>query len=240
MDIAQRSWQETFAAAKKGSDEVALILTDPPYGATRNEWDQPIDENKFVSACFDLMSDRGVLVSTTTEPFTSKMVSALGNKFRYCWYWHKRLGTNFLNAKKQPLRVIEPIVVGYRKQPNYSPQMTSNPRGAVSWSRKDCGATESYGKYKENVVYKSEGKRYPTTLLEFYMAPKEKIHPTQKPVELFKYIIETYTREGDLVVDPFLGSGTTAVACAMTKRKFIGGDILNKYVSQSAERLKHF
>ena len=232
-----RKWQDTFAAAQASGRKVSLILTDPPYGTTCNEWDGALDEVVFVKECFALLPERGVLASTSSEPFTSKMVAAMGKQFRYCWYWNKRLGTNFLNAKKQPLRVIEPIVVGYKKQARYFPQMTDNKRGEVSWTRRHGGATASYGAYKEDVEYTSKGQSHPTTLLEFYMAPKNKVHPTEKPLELFKYLIETYTEEGDLVVDPFLGSGTAALACAQTNRMFIGGDTSSEYVALAVKRM---
>lgn len=232
-----RAWEDTFSEALEDDQDVALILTDPPYGTTCNKWDAALDETNFVRSCFSLLPERGVLVSTSAEPFTSKMVSAMGKHFKYCWYWNKRLGTNFLNARKQPLRVIEPIVVGYRKQALYKPQMSVNPRGRVSWSRKNCGLTDSYGSFKEDVEYTSGGQSHPTTLLDFYQAPRGKVHPTEKPVELFRYLIETYTEEGDLVVDPFLGSGTTAVACAETNRRFIGGDLSAEYVEMASKRL---
>ena len=235
-----RRWQDTFEAARQSGQEVALVLTDPPYGTTCNAWDTSVGERGFVGECFRLLPERGVLVSTSAEPFTSKVVAAMGKDFRYCWYWNKRLGTNFLNAKKQPLRVIEPIVVGYRRQARYNPQMKDSPRGERTWSRKKCGSTESYGRYTEEVTYSSGGKSHPTTLLEFYQAPRGKLHPTQKPVELFRYLIETYTQEGDLVVDPFLGSGTTAVACKLCGRRFIGGDLSENYIEVARKRMQEF
>ena len=111
-EIEARRWQDTFASVRACGMHASLILTDPPYGTTCNSWDEPVDSDEFVDASLKLLGERGVFVSTTAEPYTSSVVRSLGKHFKYCWYWNKRLGTNFLNAKKQPLRVIEPIVVG--------------------------------------------------------------------------------------------------------------------------------
>ena len=229
--IAVRDWRDSVSAA---GGEASLVLTDPPYGTTQNEWDKPIDAEEFYRLGLMATKGRPVIV-TSAEPFTSKMVIAAGKHFKYCWYWDKRLSTGHLNAKKQPLRQIEPVVVAYRACPTYNPQMALDARGNRSWHRKNK-ATGSYNSFDEH-YYESEGKKYPTTLLPFYQSPRGKTHPTEKPVELMRYFIETYTNPGDLVVDPFCGTGAVAVACHLTERRFIGGDLSHDYVSIAQRRV---
>ena len=225
-----RDWRDTLLAGQ-GS---ALILTDPPYGTTQNKWEMMLDTAEFYKFAF-AANDGGPVVCTSAEPFTSQLVVGAHKNFKYCWYWDKKLPTGHLNAKKQPLRQVEPIVVAYKTCRTYNPQMTADPRGHRSWHRKNT-MTGSYNPYDEH-TYDSGGVKYPTTLLPLYQPPKGKSHPTEKPVELMEYLIRTYTNPGDLVVDPFCGTGAVAVACKITDRKFIGGDINPEYIATARSRL---
>jgi site-specific DNA-methyltransferase (adenine-specific) len=155
--------------------------------------------------------------------------------FKYCWYWNKVCPTGFLNAKKQPLRQIEEICVFYNIQPNYNPQMVHT--GKVRKKGGGKVATSNYGKFKTG-YFSENDLLYPKQLLEFSNADKSLIkHPTQKPVELFEYLIKTYTNEGDLVLDNCIGSGTTAIACVNTKRNFIGIELSEEYCKIAKDRL---
>ena len=231
MDIAVRDWRDTLARGTAAN----LLLTDPPYGTTKNEWDTPPAMTTFYETAWSHTAKECAIVTTTAEPFTSTVIAAAGKTFKYCWYWDKRLATGHLNAKRQPLRVIEPIVVAYRAQCTYHPVMTPDPIGNRSWHRKNA-STPSYNDYQA-ANYSSEGQKYPTTLLSVYQAPKGKEHPTEKPVALMEYLIKTYTDEGDVVVDPFMGTGATAVACKNTNRGFIGGDTNAEYVAIANRRV---
>ncbi len=230
-DIAVRDWRDTLAAAGGGA---ALVLTDPPYGTTRNKWEMALDPEEFYRLAFEASAGRPVVV-TSAEPFTSKMVVGAGRHFKYCWYWDKRLPTGHLNARIQPLRQVEPVVVAYRKCVVYNPQMTDGPDR--KWHRRNTG-TGAYNAYSEH-SYTSNGVRYPTTLLPIYQSPKSKTHPSEKPVELMEYFIETYTSPGDVVVDPFCGTGAVAVACRNKGRAFIGGDTDDTYVADAIFRRAH-
>tara|TARA_B100000963_G_scaffold69120_2_gene57505 strand:+ start:1944 stop:2624 length:681 start_codon:yes stop_codon:yes gene_type:complete len=216
MDIQPRDWRESLAAACGGA---TLVLTDPPYGTTRNKWEMTLEPTEFYRLAF-AATGGGAVVCTTAEPFTSHMVVGAGKAFKY--------------AKRQPMRRIEPIVVAYKRAVKYNPQMTADPKGHRKWHRTNR-ATGSYNPYKEH-TYESKGQKYPTTVLEVYQSPASKVHPTEKPVELMEYLIRTYTDEGDLVVDPFCGSGSTAVACKRLGRRFLGGDISSEYVAQAVAR----
>lgn len=196
-----RTWQETLAAAPKGS--AALVLSDPPYNTTNNDWEAEIDTCAFFAYAWQALRPNGAIVLTTAEPFTGKVIQAAGKNFKYCWYWDKKLPTGHLNSKRQPLRQIEPVVVSYRKQATYHPQMTDDPRGNRKWKRRNT-KTGSYNPYG-STTYESSGKKHPTTLLSVYQAPKGKVHPTEKPVDLMEYLIKTYApRAGTRPTKPAL------------------------------------
>ena len=232
MSVAVADWKTTLAAVPPGS--AALVLSDPPYNTTRNKWDCPIDMDEFFKLAWTALKPNGVVVITTAEPFTSRAVIAAGKAFKYCWYWDKKLPTGHLNAKKQPLRVVEPVVVAYRATPTYNPVKTADPAGARKWKRKNT-KSGSYDSYKAS-EYNSNGQKYPTTLLGVYQAPSSKSHPTEKPVDLMGYFIKTYTSAGELVVDPFCGTGATAVAAGRLGRQFSCGDIDAGYVQLAKKR----
>ena len=236
VSLERQDWKETLRSVVPSTS--ALVLTDPPYGTTRNAWDKiPFTFEEYYAEVYGCLRPNGAVVTFSAEPFTSNLVLAPGSHFKYCWHWNKRLGTNFLNAKKQPLRTMETLVVGYRKQCLYNPQMTAEQPGkkARSWKRRNT-ATGSYRPYGE-ATYDSSAGKYPTTLLSFYNPPKGKTHPTEKPVDLCEYLIKTYTDPGDLVVDPFCGTGAVAVACRNTGRSFCGGDTSEEFLEVARARL---
>lgn len=190
---------------------VDMVLTDPPYGTTACKWDAVIDLPSMWAELKRIVKPNGAIVMTAAQPFTSALVMSNPRAFKYSWVWKKR-PVNFLNAKKQPLRNLEDILVfgGAR----YKPQ------GLVAKRRvnKRSNSTETNGTHGLSNV--SEFTNYPTQLLEFI--GERGLHPTQKPVALMEYLIKTYTNEGDTVLDFTMGSGTTGVACVNTGRRFIG------------------
>ena len=195
---------------------VDMILCDLPYGTTQNKWDSIIPLNLMWEEYERIIKANGAIVLTASQPFTSMLVSSNPKLFKYSWIWEKSLKTNFLNAKKQPLRCHEDVLVFYKKQPTYNPQGVKP--GSISGGNKNTG---SYGGWSPNSS-KQELTGYPSTVLKIANPNQGSIHPTQKPVPLFQYLIETYTNAGDTVLDSCIGSGTTAIACINTGRKFIG------------------
>jgi DNA modification methylase len=183
----------------------------------------------------------GAVVLTGMQPFSSALVMSNVKNFKYDWVWKKPKGTGHLNAKKQPMRDKEDILVFYRQQPTYNPQMTSGTpyknKAGKDFSS-SSSMTESYGQYT-NFRNENHGLRYPKQVLEFGVVERGTLHPTQKPVDLFEYLVKTYTNEGDLVLDNCAGSGTTAVACKNTGRNFIVMDISPEYCEIISERLKN-
>ena len=218
---------------------VDLLLTDFPYGTlnkARNQWDRVIDYDKFWEHISIICKPNAAIVSTAAQPFTSVLISTNYTDFKYCLVWEKSKATGYLNAKKQPMRAHEDIVVFYKKQPTYNPQFTSGKPYDKGKALRD--ATQ-YGEQTKAVHVKdSEGKRYPRSVLYFKTAEDEgKLHPTQKPIALYEYLVKTYSNEGDTVLDPCMGSGTTGIACMNTNRHFIGIESNVDYFTVAEERL---
>ena len=217
---------------------VDAIITDPPYGTTQNKWDSVISLDEMWNRINKLIKPNGAIVFTSQSIFTAKLILSNEKWFKYKLVWEKSKATNFLNAKKQPLRKHEDICVFYNKQPTYNPQMREG-KPYDKGVRKDQ-LTGSYGDFNP-VQVKSEGKRYPTDVVYFKTAESEgKVyHSTQKPVKLMEYLIKTYTDENDLVLDFTMGSGSTGVACMNTNRRFIGIELDEKYFNIAKNRIEN-
>jgi len=200
---------------------IDMILCDLPYGTTQNHWDSIIPLDRLWAQYSRIIKDDGVIALTGHGLFTAKLMLSNPKLFKYKITWIKSKPTNFLNAKKQPLRKHEDICVFYKKQPTYNPQMSSGEPYNKGF-RKDQ-LTGSYGDFRA-VEVKSNGERYPTDVIYFKTAESEGevYHPTQKPVELGRYLIRTFTNEGDMVLDNACGSGSFLVSAVLEDRKFVG------------------
>ena len=200
---------------------IDMILCDLPYGTTQNKWDSIIPLDKLWEQYHRIIKDNGAIVLTSQGIFTAKLILSNEKNFKYKWVWEKSKSTNFLNAKKQPLRKHEDICIFYKKQPQYNPQMR-NGKPYNKGFRKDQ-LTGSYGNFKPTEV-KSDGERYPVDMVYFKTAESEGAvyHPTQKPIELGRYLIKTYTKKGDIILDNTCGSGSFLVAAVLENRDFIG------------------
>ncbi|MCF2668859.1 DNA-methyltransferase [Faecalicatena contorta] len=217
---------------------IDAIITDFPYGTLnkRNGWDKVIDYEEFWRIVNKKKKENAPVISTAQMPFTAFLVSTNYRDFKYTLVWEKSKATGYLNAKKQPLRAHEDIVVFYKKQCCYNPQMT---QGTPYNKGKAIRDTFAYGKQKKAVLVKNDtGMRYPRSVQYFVTAESEgKHHPTQKPIALFEWLIRTYTNPGDLVVDPCMGSGTTALAAIRTGRKFLGYEKEPEYYEKAKARI---
>jgi len=212
---------------------VDMILCDLPYGTTACKWDTVIPFEPLWEQYNSVIKNNGAIVLTASQPFTSALVMSNIKWFKYCWYWNKGQGTGFLNSKKQPLKAIEEVVVFYKKQSTYNPQMRT---GFKPYTCKQGDTkTQNYGK-QTGAVTISDGSRFPLNNIDF-IRDKEKLHPTQKPVALFEYLIKTYTNEGETVLDNCMGSGTTAIACINTNRNYIGFELDKEYFDIANERI---
>lgn len=200
---------------------VDMVLCDLPYGTTQNKWDSVIPLPELWKQYHRIVKDNGAIVLTSQGIFTAKLILSNEKYFKYKIVWIKSKATNFLNAKKQPLRKHEDICVFYRKQPTYNPQMWEG-EAYNKGIRKDQ-LTGSYGDF-DPIEVKSNGMRYPVDVVYFKTAESEGpvYHSTQKPVELGRYLIRTFTNEGDVVLDNACGSGSFLVAAKLENRNFIG------------------
>jgi site-specific DNA-methyltransferase (adenine-specific)/modification methylase len=203
------------------SGTIDMILCDLPYGTTQNKWDSVIPLNRLWCEYERILKRKGVVVLTAQGVFTAKVILSNEAIFKYKIVWEKSKPTNFLNAKKQPLRKHEDLCVFYREQPIYNPQMTKG--SAYNKGVRKNQLTGSYGDFKP-VEVKSSGERYPLDLLYFKTAESEGpvYHPTQKPVELGRYLIRTFTNPGAVVLDNACGSGSFLVSAVLEGRQFIG------------------
>lgn len=213
---------------------IDMILCDLPYGTTRNKWDSVIDLPSLWSQYKRIIKDNGAIVLTSSQPFTTLLIVSNMKMFRYCWVWEKSRFANQMMAKKQPLKIHEDICVFSKKQPVYNPQGLIRVDKITKQGKR---ITDNLGGGERPTEYKQEFTNYPRSILKFNSVGKT-VHPTQKPVALFEYLIRTYTNEGEVVLDNCIGSGTTAVAAINTGRQFIGIEHEPEYVEIANRRIK--
>lgn len=212
---------------------VDLILCDLPYGTTKCKWDTVIPFDKLWEQYNRIIKDNGAIVLFGNEPFSSQLRLSNLKNYKYDWVWDKKRGSNFATVKIRPFNSFENIMVFYKKQPTYNPQMwKSTP---YTCKQGYVGEAKQTGLYRDDVITVNNGDRYPLTILSF--SKETGLHPTQKPVALLEYLIKTYTNEGDTVLDNCMGSGSTGVACKNTNREFIGMELDEKYFKIACERL---
>ena len=211
---------------------IDMILCDLPYGTTRNKWDSVIDLESLWLSYRRIIKDNGAIVLFAQTPFDKVLGNSNLKMLKYEWIWEKHMSTGFLNAKKMPLKAHENILVFYKNLPVYNPQFTDG----KSYVRKRGACGSNYGIHKDNFITINNGYRYPRDIVKF-KHDKEKLHPTQKPVELLEYLIKTYTNENMLVLDNCMGSGSTGVACLNTNRRFIGIELDENYYNIAKQRI---
>ena len=234
---------------------ISLVLVDLPYGqlnkANKNAyWDKPLSMSQLWSHWRRIIKDRGAIILFGQGMFTAELMKSNPEWWRYNLIWDKRLKTGFLNAKKMPLRQHEDICVFYAKCPTYNPQMT---KGAPLHGRGKLYKTKELSNNCYGGLSVVEDKRvgstdkYPTSILHFDKPhPSKSVHPTEKPIALLEYLIETYTNEGDTVLDCCMGSGSAGVAAANCNRDFIGIELHPAYFEIAKSRIlnkqnnKHF
>jgi len=211
-------------------EPVDLVLTDPPYGVTRNKWDNtgPVFE------VFDQISSP--IVCTAQNPFTSALVTRYLARFKWSDVWLKSQAVGFLNCKVMPMRQHEDILIFSAGKITYNPQLKDKPKENIR-PHGNTAASSSYGKF-ENERERSIplDKTYPTSLVKVSNS-QEGLHPTEKPIKLFRYLTASYTNRRQSILDPFMGSGTTLLAAKDLGRKAIGIELEEKYCEIAAKRL---
>ena len=220
---------------------IDLILCDLPYGTTQNKWDSVISMTLLWEQYERIIKDNGAIILFAQSPFDKVLGCSNLKLLRYEWIWEKPSATGFLNAKICPMKAHENILVFYKKAPTYNPIMTTGARKVSKMASKDKDISSSnYGKQYYRSDYDSTD-RYPRSVLKFSTdKQKGQLHPTQKPLELIKYLINTYTNKGDLVLDNCMGSGTTICGAIQLERKYIGIEITKEYFEVAQNRINRF
>jgi len=215
---------------------IDMILCDLPYGMTKNKWDSVIPFEKLWKEYHRIIKENGAIVLFGSQPFTSLLVTSNLKYFRYSLVWEKNKFSDFLNAKRKPMKVNEDILIFYKKQPTYNPQYWfSTPY--TRWNTQQAVDKQTnYGSHKENIAESKDGKRLPTTILKFNRVERPE-HPTQKPVDLLEWLIKTYSNENETILDNCMGVGSTGTACKNLKRNFIGIEIEKKYYDIALDKL---
>ena len=219
---------------------IDMILCDLPYGTTACKWDTIIPFDLLWLQYERIIKDNGAIVLTASQPFTSSLIMSKSKLFKYSWVYQKNKASNFMLAKKQPLKNHEDVCVFYKKQPTYTPQMKWK---GIRDKRKIYTSKKIYNELYDGVITvkshsKDNGWRYPQSIIPFNNANTVGIvHSCQKPVSLFEYLIKTYTNENETVLDNCIGSGTTAIACINTNRRFIGFELDTGYFNIANERI---
>lgn len=239
MDIDKIYLGDCIELMKEIPDRsIDCIICDLPYGTTACAWDNVIPFDKLWEQYKRIAKPNAPIVLFGNEPFSTFLRISNIKNWKYDWIWDKKMKGGFLNAKKRPLKQYEIISVFSYGNCVYNPQMTKGLfRNKSSYNKRDGNGDGVYGKFRnietENDIY------YPSNILEYSnAAQKGKMHPTQKPVELIRYLIRTYTNEGDLILDNCIGSGTTAVAAIKEKRHFIGMELNKEYYDIACKRVK--
>ena len=231
--------EDCLEGMKRIPDEsIDMILTDLPYGTTQCKWDSIIPFEPLWEQYERIIKDNGAIALTASQPFTSALVMSNPNWFRYEWIWDKHIARGMHQAKYQPMRKHENICIFSKHYPfNYYPIMVKRDKPVTVKNYRKEGGT--VGKYRDNTKsYTYTHKNPDTIIVGKWEANKGKIHPTQKPVALFEYLIKTYTNEGETVLDSCMGSGTTAIACINTNRNYIGFELDEEYYKASLERIR--
>jgi len=214
-------------------NSVDFICCDLPYGMTAPKWDEHIDMVELWKQYNRIIKKNGTIALFASQPFTTKIISSNEKDFRYCWYWVKNQGTNFFHAKRMPIRKIEEICIF--KKGKYNPQITDG--HIPTNSAKGCSNGQAYHGTNTRDYEGGKTTRYPTNILEFNCVDNySRLHSSEKPLDLIKYLIETYTDENDIVLDNTMGSGTTCLAAKELNRNFIGIEKEPKYYEVACRR----
>lgn len=217
---------------------INMILCDLPYGITaRNKWDTIIPFDPLWKEYRRIIKKNGAIVLFSSGMFTARLMLSASDLWKYNLIWEKTQPSGYLNANKMPLRSHEDICVFYKNQPNYHPQKTFGHERKVS--------TAAHQNNKSSLNYREHGtatydstERFPLSIITFPKdTQKSALHPTQKPVALLEYLINTYTDKNDIVLDNCMGSGSTGIACINTGRRFIGMEKSEEYFSVATKRI---
>lgn len=220
---------------------VDLILCDLPYGTTDCKWDSTLPLDALWTQYSRILRKGGAVVLTASQPFTSRLVMSNPKMFKVEWIWEKNAGSNFGTVKWMPMKEHESVLVFANGTPTYNPIMEQRAASGLARVKTVVNYATSAEVYQNGAL---DGKasslrpdlRYPRSIQKFNR--ERGLHPTQKPLALMEYLVRTYSNEGDTVLDNCMGSGTTGVACANTRRRFIGMELEAKYFDAASARIE--
>lgn len=217
---------------------VDMVLCDPPYGITQNKWDAVISFDELWK-CYDrVCKDDAVIALFGGQPFSSALVMSNPKMFKHEWIWIKNRGGNFANTVREPMKEHDHVLIFSKGKWTYNKQMqprAENGLKRVAYHFNNATDTTNYGKFTK--PKKDQGAmRVPSSWQKFNV--EVGLHPTQKPVPLLEYLINTYTNPGDMVLDNCMGSGSTGVACVNTNRNFIGMELDPQYFEIAKKRIE--
>ena len=213
---------------------IDAVICDLPYGTTHNTWDVLIPFGELWKEYHRIAKPTAPFIMFGSEPFSSVMRMSNLKEYRYDWIWQKSQGADFLNVKRRPLKNFETISVFCRKRAQYNPQGL-RPCHRVKDNTSKFGNNSREWNHADSYVQEYEN--YPQAIIKYDDDP-DSWHPTQKPVDLLRYLVLTYTNEGDTVLDNCMGSGTTAIACIKERRHFIGFELSKEYFDKAVRRIK--
>lgn len=232
--------EDCIVGMKKIDDKsIDMILCDLPYGTTKCKWDIIIPFEELWSQYNRIIKDNGAILLFSKQPFTSDLVNSNRDMFRYELIWEKTRAGNSMQVKKQPSAIHENIEVFYKKQPTYNDLKFQVDEKYID-KRKSIRDSFYKSEHYSGVMKRKadDGMRHPQSILPFNSVWHTSMHPTEKPVGLCEWLINSYSNENDLILDNCIGSGTTAVACIHTNRKFIGFENNDEYFNMATERIR--
>ena len=217
-------------------ESVHMILVDLPYGITKNPWDVMLPFDAMWAQYKRIIKPNGAIVLFANNPFGARLIVSNLEMYRYSLVWEKNKFSDFLNAKRKPMKIHEDLHVFYKSQPTYNPQYGKGDPYERWNTQKAVDSQTNYNSHKENHVVNTEGTRLPTTVLRFKRVERP-THPTQKPVDLLEWLIKTYTNPEEVVLDSCMGVGSTGVAARNTGRAFIGMELHKEYFDVAVKQL---
>lgn len=235
IELYNEDCMETMSRIETGS--VDLMLTDPPYGVTQNEWDLAPNLPVMWAEWERILKPNGAWIFFAQQPFCADLIVSRRGFFKYDLIWEKDRISGFLNGKKMPLRSHEHMMVFYRQLPTYNPQTwRGKPQHSIGNKEGTRPNQTNYGGFDYDNSKEGNEEKLPRSVW-YSPKPHPPVHPTQKPVDLIRELIRTYSNPGELIFDGYSGSGTTAHACIMEQRDFIGSELNKEYFDKAQERI---
>lgn len=244
IELFNEDCRETMKRIPDGS--IDLMLTDPPYNITACDWEYELNLPEMWQEWERILKPNGVWAIFCNEPFTSDLIISRRGFFKYKWIWDKDSAAGFLNAYKMPLTGYEEIVIFSRaKMGNhtYNPQITKKAKNLVRPPKTNGKlSSATYNEFKNLSKEIDTSKAFPKNIITIGKNEAEcnslnRWHPTQKPLDLIRYLLLTYSNKGETVFDGYAGSGTTAEACHIEGRNFIGSELKTEYYERANDRI---